>query len=132
MCEQPAVVYERNSSLFSLPHKTSSWSTSLPSKSAHQNQNQRHLHSQNLHFYPQSPCFHPPLHLHLHSEDKSRGTTQTCTVKSNERSLKSGCAGMVKVSKFLVKFCFHKQLGGTNCNAGGQFVTFLRSGQRRF
>ena len=33
-------------------------------------------------------------------------------------------------SEFLVKFRFQKQLGGTNCNAEGQFVTFLRFGQR--
>ena len=31
-------------------------------------------------------------------EDKSRGTTQTCTAKSNEGPLRSGCAGVVKVT----------------------------------
>ena len=33
-------------------------------------------------------------------KDKSRGGTQTCTAKSNKRSLRSGCAGIVKVSEF--------------------------------
>lgn len=33
-------------------------------------------------------------------KDKSRGATQTCTAKSNRRSLRSGCAGIVKVSEF--------------------------------
>ena len=35
-------------------------------------------------------------------------------------------------SEFLVKFRFQKQLGGTNCNAEGQFVTFWRSRERVF
>ena len=34
------------------------------------------------------------------TEDESRGTTQTCTVKSYERSLRSGHEGMLKVSEF--------------------------------
>ena len=66
------------------------------------------------------------------TEDKSRGTTQTCTVKSNESSLRSGHAVVVKVTKFPAKFRFCKQLGRTNRNAEGQFVTFSRYGQRTF
>ena len=34
------------------------------------------------------------------TEDESRGTTQTCTAKSYERSLRSGHEGMIKVNKF--------------------------------
>ena len=34
------------------------------------------------------------------TEDESRGMTQTCTARSNERSLRSGCASMVKVREF--------------------------------
>ena len=63
------------------------------------------------------------------TEDGSTGTTQTCTVKSYERSLRSGHAGMVKVGEFSH---FRKQPGGMNCNAEGQFVMFSRSGQRLF
>ena len=33
-------------------------------------------------------------------EDESRGTTQTCTAKTYERSLRSSLAGVVKVGKF--------------------------------
>ena len=36
-------------------------------------------------------------------EDESRGTTQTCTAKSYERSLRSGRAGVVKVGKFSIQ-----------------------------
>ena len=34
------------------------------------------------------------------TEDESRGTTQTCTAKSYEKSLRSGLADVVKVGKF--------------------------------
>ena len=34
------------------------------------------------------------------TEDESRGTIQTCTAKSYERSLRSGRAGVVKVTEF--------------------------------
>ena len=34
------------------------------------------------------------------TEDKSRGTTQTCTVKSYERSLRNGHADMAKFGEF--------------------------------
>ena len=39
------------------------------------------------------------------TEDESRGTTQTCTAKSYERSLRSGRAGVVKVSQILRLWC---------------------------
>ena len=37
------------------------------------------------------------------TEDESRGMTQTCTVKSYERSIRSGRAGMVEVCKFSIQ-----------------------------
>jgi len=56
-----------------------------------------------------------------YTEDKSRGMTQTCTVKSNKTSKEQAWS---KSANFPAKFHFPKQPGGTNCNAEGQFVAF--------
>ena len=56
-------------------------------------------------------------------EDESRGTT----ANSNERSLRSGRAGVVKVGEFPFKFRFRKQLEGTNRTAERQFITLSMS-----
>ena len=50
------------------------------------------------------------------TEDESRGMTQTCTVRSDKKSVRSLHAW----SKFTAKFHFHKQPGGMNGNAKGQ------------
>ena len=39
------------------------------------------------------------------TEDESRGTTQTCTAKSYERSLRSGRAGVAKFYTYGVVTC---------------------------
>ena len=62
------------------------------------------------------------------TEDESRGMTQTCTVRSDKKSVRSLHAW----SKFTAKFHFHKQPGGMNGNAKGQFITLLRVCQRLF
>ena len=46
-----------------------------------------------------SHCLRVRLQLQ-NTEDESRGTTQTCTTKSYEKSLRSSCAGVVKVGEF--------------------------------
>ena len=53
------------------------------------------------------------------TEDELRGTTQTSTVRSDERFQRNSRTCMVKVHIF----CFSKQAGGRNENADGQFVT---------
>ena len=45
------------------------------------------------------------------TKDRSIGTTQTGTVKSNERSLKNGRAGVVKVSEFLSQILLPQTTG---------------------
>ena len=57
-------------------------------------------------------------------EDESRGMTQTCIVRSNERSLRSNRSHVIRACEFLAKFRFLKQPGGTNHNAE-EFVTIL-------
>ena len=56
-------------------------------------------------------------------EDESRGTTQTCTARSNDMSLKSGRAHMVKVCEFSSQILLPQTTGrdkpqcrGTICN----------------
>ena len=65
------------------------------------------------------------------TEDESRGMTQTCTVRSDERFQRNSCTCMVKVHIFR----FIKQPGRRNENADGQFVAssstaFLESSSR--
>ena len=62
------------------------------------------------------------------TEDESRGTMQTCTAKSYERSPRNGRGAVVKVSEFS---CFQPNFASAN-NGEGQFVTFSRSGRRPF
>ena len=59
------------------------------------------------------------------TEDESRDMTQTGKMKSNECSLRSGCAGVVKVSEFSSQIPLLQTTRGTNHNAEGQFATFL-------
>ena len=59
-------------------------------------------------------CVRPQLQ---NMEGESRGMTQTCTAKSNERSLRSSRVHVVKVCEFPAKFRFRKQPRGMNCNA---------------
>lgn len=61
-------------------------------------------------------------------QDESRGMTQTCIARSDERFLRSGRAHVVKVCEFSGQI----QMGGTNGNAEEQFVTFSRSWRRLF
>ena len=63
-------------------------------------------------------------------EDESRGTTQTCIVRSGKLSQSSCHVHVVKLKNFPAKFHFNKQLGWTNGNTHKQFVTFLRVWQR--
>ena len=53
------------------------------------------------------------------TEDESRGTTQTCTVRSDERFQRNSRTCMVKVHIFR----FIKQPGRRNENTDGQFAT---------
>ena len=55
--------------------------------------------------------------------DELRSTTQTCTARTDERSLKSGCARVVKVRKFSSQIMLLQTTGleeqqrrGTNCS----------------
>ena len=63
-------------------------------------------------------------------EDESRGTTQTCIVRSGKLSQSSCHVRVVKLKNFPAKFHFYKQLGGMNGNTHKQFVTFSRVSQR--
>ena len=44
------------------------------------------------------------------TEDESRGTTQTCTAKSYEKSLRSDLADVVKVGKFSSQILLHQTI----------------------
>ena len=55
------------------------------------------------------------------TKDELRGTTQVCTTKNNEASLRSGRAGMVKVSEFSSQILLPQTTGRTNCNGEGPF-----------
>ena len=64
--------------------------------------------------------------------DELRGTTQTCTARSIERSPRSGCACMVKVRKFSSQIPLPQTTRWRNGNVERQFITFLRSEQGHF
>jgi len=65
-------------------------------------------------------------------EDESRDMTQTGKMKSNECSLRSGCAGMVKVSEFSSQIPLLQTTRRDKPQCRGTICNVFRSGRRLF